>query len=138
MTWVDDLVSRIRAAVPAGVVVYDGLVPETPPARYVVVYADDGQHRSETVCGKSDSVTLRATVISVGVVPLQSNTPAPIARGLSRLVKRALLGVKLTDPDFACGPTEHEYGAQPQRDETVMDRAAVSISDLFRILASRL
>src|SRR5690606_41937784 len=56
----------VRDALPDDVSVYDGQVPEPPPRRYVVVYADHGtRSAAERVDDQSTSVTYRWQVTSV-------------------------------------------------------------------------
>jgi len=119
------------------VTVYDGQVPEQPAARYVVLYCDTGTREALSACGANDSATFRFQTTSVGSTPDLANSPAPIARSLSRAVQNALIDVPLTDDQWKTGPTQHTYAQLPLRDEAVMDRAAVYIVDQFSALATR-
>lgn len=117
---------------PAGdLVVFDGIVPPTPPHRYVVVHADDGTRRAETVAHESTGATFRWQTTSVA-------PDRQAAAWLAGRVKDGLLDVSPTVDGWSTGLIEHTFAQLPQRDEQVLERPVLFAIDQFRLLAERL
>lgn len=132
MTLPDAVIAMIRAAVPADVTVYDGLVPppETPGTRYAIAYFDDGTLSAVSVCNTSDSATLRGQVTSVA--PTRE-----MASWIATRIRDAIVDVTPTVPGWVCGQIQHVFSERPGRDETVADRPAVFKADVYDLLATR-
>lgn len=144
MTVPDAVIARIVAAIPGGVLaatdpdqqfpdtqvpVYDGIVPTTPPTRYVVVYIDIGTRQALAACGASDSATVRWQTTSVA-------PNGPMARWVADKVA-ASVDVRPAAAGWVCGPIQHTYSQRPQRDETVAERPVVYQVDQYELLATR-
>lgn len=130
MTVPDAVVALIAAAVPTGVVVYDGIVPTTPAERYVVAYVDPGTLTALSVASVSDDLMVR----------WQTTTVAPdaaAARWLAARVRDSIVDQKPTVDGWSCGQVSHTYSQTPQRDEAVMERPVVYLVDLYAVRAAR-
>lgn len=116
----------------ADLVVFDGIVPPTPPTRYVVVYLDDGtRDHAQSVCHQSTSVTHR----------WQTTCVAPdreMAAWLAGRIKDALIDARPVADGWSPGLVEHTFSQLPQPDERVLERPTVFAVDQFRLLAERL
>lgn len=112
-------------------VVFDGIVPDTPPHRYVVVYVDDGTRRAENVAHESTGATFRWQTTSVA-------PDRPTTAWLSGKVKDGLLDVSPTVDGWSTGLIQHTFSQLPQRDEQVLERAVLFAVDQFSLLAERL
>lgn len=130
MTVPDTVLATIAAAIP-GVTVYDGLVGETPPVRYVVVYPDPGTLKALAVCGLSDAATFRWQVTSVAATRQQ-------AAWLATEVRDATVDTRPAVAGWVCGQVCHNYAQLPQRDEAVAERPVVYQVDLYDLLATRI
>lgn len=144
MTIPDAVLGLIVAAIPGGVLastdadqvflptqvpVYDGIIPNSPPSRYVIVYIDPGTREALAACGQHDSKTIQ----------LQANSVAPDGEQVRWLADKVadIVDVTPQSPGWACGPMEHTYAQRPQRDETVAERPAVYQISLFKVQASK-
>jgi hypothetical protein len=140
----DAVIARIVAAIPGGVLastdadevflanqvpVYDGIIQNTPPRRYVVVYVDIGTLRALAACGANDSATVRWQTTSVAADGGQ-------VRWIAEKVRDSVDTKPLAD-GWSCGPIQHTYSQRPQRDETVAERPAVFQVDQYEVLATR-
>lgn len=116
----------------ADLVVFDGIVPPTPPDRYVVVYVDDGTRSdADSVCHQSTSVTFRWQTTCVG-------PDRAMASWLAGRIKDAIVDARPTVDGWDPGLIEHTFSQLPQRDEQVLERPTVFAVDQFRLLAERL
>jgi hypothetical protein len=140
----DAVLARIVAAVPGGVLaptdtdqvfgpgeipVYDGIIPKTPPDRYVIVYIDIGTRQAIAACGTNDSAYVRWQTTSV----------APDGAQVRWVAEKVCDSVD-TRPvaaGWSCGPIQHTYSQRPQRDETVAERPAVYQIDQYEVLATK-
>jgi hypothetical protein len=113
-------------------VVFDGIVPPTPPRRYVAVYIDDGtRDDAESVAHQSTSVTHR----------WQTTCVAPdrqMAGWLAGRVKDALVDARPVAAGWSPGLIEHTFSQLPRPDELVLERPTVFAVDQFRLLAERI
>lgn len=140
----DDVLDRIVASIPGGVLaptdtdqvfatdqipVFDAIIPKTPPARYVIVYIDNGTRHALAACGQSDSAYVR----------WQTTTVAPDGGQVRWLGEKVLEIVDSTPTatGWVCGQIQHIYGQRPQRDETVAERPVVYLIDQYEVLATR-
>lgn len=128
MTVADAVIEMVGAAV-LDVAVFDGAVPNTPPDRYVVVYADNGTLDALAACGESDSATYRWQITAVAA---DRQTSAWLADKV-----RATVDARPTVDGWECGPVQHTYSMFPQRDETVQERPVVYAVDQYSLLATR-
>jgi len=122
--------AMLEDALPDDVAVYAGQVPKPPPERYVVVYADPGQLRSETVDRRSSGVTWS----------WQTTCVAPdrdMAAWLAMRVRDTLVDKRPAVVGWSCGLIEHTLTRFPQRDEQVLERPAVFVVDQYRLVAER-
>lgn len=125
----DALVAAITAAV-APAAAYDGMVPDEPADRYVVVYADPGTLTAVAACGRSDSVTHRWQVTSVAPTREQ-------AAWLATRVRDTTVDTVPVVAGWSCGQIRHTYAQLPQRDETVLERSVSYQVDLYELLATK-
>lgn len=141
----DAVIAEIVAAIPGGVLastdvdqafteeqvpVFDGIVPKTPPGRYVVVYISPGTLEAVAACGQNDSVYVR----------WQNTAVAPDGGQLRWLAEKSRDGSVDQRPaadGWSCGPIQHVYSQYPQRDETVAERPVVFLVDQYELLATR-
>lgn len=140
----DAVLAEIVAAIPGGVLaptdtdqqftagqipVFDGIIPKTPPDRYVIVYIDNGTRHALAACGQSDSAYVR----------WQTTAVAPDGGQVRWLGDKVLGSVDVTPTatGWVCGQIQHVYGQRPQRDETVAERPVVYLIDQFEVLATR-
>lgn len=129
MTLPDAVLAMIRGAVP-DVDVFDGEVPETPPARYAVVYIDVGTRRALAACGRSDSATLRWQVTAVAA-------DREMAAWLATKILDETLDRSPSADGWVCGQIKHVFSERPGRDETVQAVPVVYKPDLYDLLATR-
>lgn len=123
------ILASIQAAVP-GVAVFDGIVPDEPPDRYVVVYVDDGTVAALAVCARSDSATCR----------WQTTCVAPdreMAGWLATRIRDATVDSAPVAAGWVCGQVCHQFSERPSRDETVQEKPVVFKIDLYDLLATR-
>lgn len=140
----DAVLERIVAAIPGGLLastdtdqvfaaneipVYDGIIPEAPPRRYVIVYIDIGTRQALSACGRNDSAYVRWQTTSV----------APDGGQVRWVAEKVLNSVDVTPmaAGWVCGPIQHTYSQRPQRDETVAERPAVYQIDQYEVLATK-
>jgi hypothetical protein len=116
---------------PDDLVLFDGAVPPTPPKRYAVAYMDPGTLKAVAACGRSDSVTFRWQVTSVGPDRQQAAWVAVKVRDGTVDTRPVLAG-------WSFGLICHNYAQLPQRDEAVAERPQVYAVDLYDLLATRL
>ena len=128
MSIADAVVAAISDAVP--VPVYDGLVLQTPPQRHVVVYVDNGTLSSMAVCGVSDSAVVRWTIHAIA-------PDRAMAAWLAMRVRDAIVDQTMTATGWVCGPVQHTFSQQPQREEVVMERPISNAIDQYSLLATR-
>jgi hypothetical protein len=144
LTVPDAVLARIVAAIPGGVLastdadqvfpptqvpVYDGIIPNTPPDRYVIVYIDIGTRQALAACGRNDSMTVRWQTTSVADDGQQVRWVADkVAESIDTTPVSA---------GWVCGPIQHTYSQRPQRDETVAERPAVYQVDQYEVMATR-
>lgn len=129
MTLSAAILTSIRAVVP-GVDVYDGIVPDEPPDRYVVVYVDDGTLAALAVCAQSDSATCR----------WQTTCVAPdreMAGWLATRIRDNTVDTTPVAAGWSCGRICHQFSERPSRDETVQEKPVVFKIDLYDLLATR-
>jgi hypothetical protein len=115
---------------PDQVPVYDGIIPKTPPLRYVIVYISPGTLQALAACGQHDSAYVR----------WQNTCVAPDGGQVRWIVEKSRDGTVDAKPSAAgwsCGPVEHVYSQYPQRDETVAERPSVYQVDLYEVLATK-
>lgn len=144
MTVPDAVLARIVAAIPGGVLattdtdqvfppdqvpVFDGIIPQTPPARYVVVYIDIGTREALSACGVHDSAYVRWQTTSVA-------PDGAMARWVAEKVCDSV-DTRPVAPGWSCGPIQHTYSLRPQRDETVAERPVIYQVDQYEVLATR-
>ncbi len=109
--------------------VFDGIIPKTPPSRYVIVYIDIGTLEAVAACNQSDSAYIRWQTTTVADDGGQ-------ARWLAEKVRSAV-DVTPTATGWVCGQIKHVYSQRPQRDETVAERPVVYLIDQYEVLATR-
>lgn len=141
----DGILQRIVSAVPGAVlirtrdsteygpddvVIFDGIVPKTPPTRYAIVYMDDGTLDALAACNESDSATVRWQITSVG--PTRQ-----MASWVASTIRFGTVDTKPTVPGWSCGQIKHVYGDRPSRDETVGEIPVVFKPDLYDLYATR-
>jgi hypothetical protein len=126
---VPDAVIELVGSAVLDVAVFDGIVPNTPPDRYVVVYADNGTLAALAACGESDSAMYRWQVTAVA-------PDRQMSAWLADKV-RATVNTRPAVDGWECGPVEHTYSMFPQRDETVQERPVVYAVDQYSLLATR-
>ena len=102
----------------AGLTVYDGQVPDSPSAQYVLVYAyfetPDGLVAPDAVPLSGESVELDPRVYCHCV----GSTPQS-ARATSARVRAAVLDEVLAVSGWTCGPIRWREGQPPRRDEEI-------------------
>jgi hypothetical protein len=140
----DAVLARIVAGIPGGVLattdadqvfpadqvpVFDGIIPKTPPDRYVIVYIDIGTLHAVAACNQSDSAYVRWQTTTVAADGGQ-------VRWLAEKVRDTVDSTP-TATGWVCGQIEHTYSQRPQRDETVAERPVVYQVDLYEVLATR-
>lgn len=140
----DGVLARIVEAIPGGVLaptdtdqvfpagqvpVYDGIIPKTPPLRYVIVYIGRGTREALAACNQHDSLYVR----------WQTTTVAPDGGQVRWLAGKVADSVDTTPvaAGWSCGPIQDVYSQYPQRDETVAERPAVYQVDQYEVLATR-
>lgn len=139
----DAIIAKIVSALPGAylwngndpipetdLVVFDGIIPPTPPRRYAVVYIDDGTLSSLAVCGRSDTATVRWQVTAVA-------PDRQMASWISQRVRDNTVDTAPTADGWVCGPVNHVFSERPGRDETVAERPVVFKPDLYDLLATR-
>lgn len=108
-----------------GVVIYDGIVPETPPDRYIVIYAGNGTRQRLTVCDRADGGRWSWQVTSVAPT-------AAMARWLSATVQEYHMTHPISASGWVPAPVEQDYGQPfPMRDEVLMERPVVYTVDQY-------
>jgi len=122
--------SMVEAALPDDVAVYAGQVPQPPPLRYVVIFADPGHLASETVDRRSSGVTW--TWQTTCVAPDRD-----MAAWLAMRVRDTLVDKRPVVVGWSCGMIEHTLTRQPRRDEQVLERPSVFTVDQYRLVAER-
>src|SRR5690606_41566190 len=106
----------VRDALPDDVSVYDGQVPEPPPRRYVVVYADHGtRSAAERVDDQSTSVTYRWQVTSVA-------PDRGMAHWLAERVADVLTDARPEVEGWVTGEIAHTYSQLAACDDQVRAR----------------
>lgn len=124
----------LTAALPAGIVVYDGEVPGTPGQTYAVIYAPPGDRSPTTLQGTSDQIELTIQVTCVGTTALQ-------ALDVADLVCAALIDQRPTVAGRTCWRITQIPGTPPiQRDDQTrdpnIDRPRFSAFPRFRIAST--
>lgn len=114
----------------SALLVFDGIVPPTPPTRYAVVYVDPGTLNALAVCGRSDDVTVRWQITSVA-------PDAQRARWIASHARDGIVDQRPSVDGWGCGLIRHTYAQPPQRDEAVVGRPAVYQVDLYELSATR-
>lgn len=127
---VPDVVHGLLATAAGAVTVYDGRVPTEPGDRYAIFWPDIGTVRALTVCGVSDDAVFRWQVTTVAPDRQQ-------AAWLAERLRDATVDVRPSVDGWACGQIKHTYSQPPQHDETVMERPAVYMGDLYELRAQR-
>ena len=118
------VLDAIGLAVP-GVVVYDGLVPDVPADRYIVLYAGNGTRQRLAVCDTADGGRWSWQVTSVAPT-------AAMARWLSAAVQGYHMVHRITASGWVPSPVAQDYGQPfPMRDEAVMERPVVYTVDQY-------
>lgn len=125
----DAVLAKIRAAVP-DVTVYDGIIPAEPPARYVIVFIDDGTLSALAVCGRHDTATVRWQVQSIA-------PDRQAASWIAQKIRDTTVDTMPVADGWACGPIRHVFSERPGNDETVGERPVVFKPDLYDLLATR-
>src|SRR5690606_41392325 len=121
----------VRDALPDDVSVYDGQVPEPPPRRYVVVYADHGtRSAAERVDDQSTSVTYRWQVTSVA-------PDRGMAHWLAERVADVLTDARPEVEGWVTGESAHTYSQLAASVDQVLGRPAVAGGDQSRQLTER-
>lgn len=135
-TLAEAVLATIRAAVPGDVAVYDSLIPGVPPARYVVVYLDNGSRSAVSVDAVSDAVHVSFQTTSVA----SNSNPAYSAvycRWLAGAVQNALIDLIITVDGWAPARIIHEGSQQAQPDELTPDKK-VFATDQFSLETVRI
>lgn len=135
MTTVQDaFVAVVKAAVPAGVKVYDSIVTGNTTAQYVAVYPDNGERSQGAAQGFRDGrFRFQVTSVASGNGLLGQE-----CRGLASRVRDALVGHRLVADGWQCGPTEHDFSNKPLADESSLPTPTVYATDGYVLLADRL
>lgn len=129
----DAVITLIRAGLPAGVPVYDGVVPDDgmegePPARYVVLWMPNATRGTEAVSAQSTDRGTR----------FQTTSVAPdrgMAAWLSNRVCDALVDAVPEVDGWTRAPIQHVLSYQPETQDLVLARRAVAVMDRFEHLA---
>lgn len=128
----DTILGMVRDALPDDVPVYDGQVPEPPPRRYVVVYADHGtRSAAERVDDQSTSATYRWQVTSVA-------PDRGMAHWLAERVADALTDARPEVEGWVTGEIAHTYSQLAASDDQVLERRVVTAVDQYLLLAERI
>lgn len=107
----------LAAGLPAGVVVHDGDVPDTPGQTYVTVYPDPGHRDWSSIRAVSDQLAMTVQVTCVGTTPLQ-------ARQVTDAVCAALVDRRPVVAGRTCWPITQVEGTPPvQKDDQTRDPA---------------
>lgn len=124
-------------AVPADdLVVFDGLVPPTPPRRYIVTYIGDGVRSP----GPTFDDMAVSDEPSTEAFWWQTTAVAPdraMASWIARTVRDYLVGRRITVDGHDPGLIRHTFTQLPQRDEQVLERPAVFAIDQYRLLSEQ-
>jgi len=112
-------------------VVFDGIVPPTPPERYVTVYIDDGTRVAGQVGQESTGRVFRWQVTCVA-------PDRPTCAWLAGQVKDGLVDARPVVDGWSPGMVEHTFAQLPRPDEQVQDRPVVFAVDTFRLVAEQL
>jgi len=129
VTLPDTVIAMIQAAVP-DVVVYDGIIPDQPPARYAIVYIDNGTREAYAACNVSDSSMFRWQVTAVAA-------DRAMAVWVADTIADAIVDKTPTVAGWICGQIKHVFSERPARDETVAEKPMVFKPDLYELLATR-
>ncbi|WP_029135323.1 hypothetical protein [Nakamurella lactea] len=135
MTTVQEaFIAVVKAAVPAGVKVFDSIVTGNTTAQYVAVYPDNGDRTQGAAQGFNDGkFRFQITSVASGSVQLGQEL-----RGLRKRVSDALIGVRLVADGWLCGPVESDFSNKPLADESALPTPTVYGTDGFVLLADRL
>lgn len=130
----DAVLQLIRDAVPEGVPVYDGRVPEwgssAPPDRYAVLWITNPQLLADTVAHESRSGVLRWQVTSVAPDRGQ-------AAWLAAQIRDALLDVRPQADGWGCGLIRQTYAGQPMTDKQVQQYPKVVVPERYELDVDR-
>lgn len=135
-TIADAIVARLESVAPSDVKVYDNEVPDTPAARYWVVYCGLGVWRAKTYGGghTDNDVTFQLTTVASD----QSGqmAAAKMCRWLEKKGIDTLLDWKPTVTGLTCSTISMiPLDNFPIRDETVLSVPTVYAVDRFRLRA---
>ena len=130
------IVQAVRAAMPAGVKVYDAIITDAPPPpRYVVLYIPEPLREITGVAAVSDgrSCSFQATSVASNPIPAYA---AGECRILAGQVSGALVDLVIV-PDGMTRAQIVQDGAQPPRpDEATPDRKVYATAQFsFRSVA---
>lgn len=125
----DAVLAKIRAAVP-DVTVYDGIIVPQPPARYAIVYIDDGTLDAMAVCGRHEFATVRWQVTAVA-------PDRQMASWIAQKIRDTTVDTTPSADGWVCGPIRHVFSERPGNDETVGELPVVFKPDLYDLLATR-
>ena len=116
MTILDDVKARLESEVP-GLTVYKGAVPNgTLPAKYLVVWASEGDEFSTRMCDATNIIEPTFWVTSVGRLSSPQNSASAAAFG-SRETRRALRDWR----PYGAWKVRPEASQAPRRDESLPD-----------------
>lgn len=129
----DAVVARLVARLPADIKIYDGIVNDSPPARYVIVYGDIGRRSSSTVDGLSRDQTYSVQCMGVVTAPMSTGH----CRWVCTAIREALTDWRPDAADVVPGQFVHETSRRPVDNETVPDRHVLFGVELFSLFADR-
>lgn len=135
-TFADSIVATLQAAVPAGVAVYDAMVPGIPPARYVVCYITSGVRGLSSISPVSDNLSLSFQTTTVASDPNPALS-AVYCRWLAILVRDTLTDRIITADGYSPARILHEGSESARPDETTPDKK-VYATDQFMLTSVRI
>lgn len=120
-TVADAIVAVVSAAVPAGVTVYDAIVPGIASERYVVLYIPDELRQASAVDAVSDMVRVPFHAISVAANAYPGYASGE-CRDLARRVRAALVDTVVTADGASPARIVMDGVNPPQPDELTPDK----------------
>jgi hypothetical protein len=120
-TVADAIVAIVSAGVPAGVTVYDTIVPGIASERYVVLYIPDELRQASAVDAVSDMVSVPFHAISVAANAYPGYASGE-CRDLARRVRVALVDTVVTADGVAPARVVMDGVNPPQPDELTPDK----------------
>lgn len=131
------IVQAVRAAMPAGVKVYDAIITDAPPpARYVVLYIPDPLRQITGVAAVSDglSCSFQATTVASNPVPAYASGECRVLAGK---VAAALVDLVITPDGMTRAQIVQDGSQSPRPDEATPDKKVYATAQFsFRSAAT--